>query len=135
MNTTLTHPEPQTQSTETGNACCVTPQQTVRPRADIYEQEDAWLVLLEMPGVDESGADVALEKGVLKITGEVAAFATEGFQKRYGGLCARRFERSFRLPEEIDASAIEAEVKAGILRVRLPKAAAALPTKIVVKAG
>ena len=41
----------------------------------------------------------------------------------------------FRLPEEVDTSAIEAEVKAGLLRVRLPKAAAALPTKVVVKAG
>lgn len=135
MSTTLTHPEPKTQTSQSPNASCATPQQTVRPRADIYEQDDAWLVLLEMPGVDESGANVAIEKGVLRITGEVAAFAVEGFQKQFGGLCARRFERSFRLPEEVDTSAIEAEVKAGLLRVRLPKAAAALPTKVVVKAG
>lgn len=132
MSTTLTQTEtPRQQTAERPQL----PKQTVRPRADIYEMDDAWFVVLEMPGVDESGADVSLEKGVLTITGEVAAFATEGYEPQHGGLSARRFERSFRLPEEIDTSAIEAEVKAGLLRLRLPKAAAALPTKVTVKAG
>lgn len=135
MSTTLTQPETNQQVTEQPSSRSAAPMQTVRPRADIYEVNDAWLIVLEMPGVDESGADVSLEKGVLTVTGAVAAFATEGYELQYGGLSARRFERSFRLPDEVDTSAIEAEVKAGILRLRLPKAAAALPTKVTVKAG
>lgn len=135
MSTTLTQPETNQQISEQPSSRSGAPTQTVRPRADIYEVNDAWFVVLEMPGVDESGADVSIEKGVLTVTGEVAAFATEGYEPQYGGLSARRFERSFRLPDEVDASAIEAEVKAGILRLRLPKAAAALPTKVTVKAG
>jgi HSP20 family protein len=135
MSTTLTQPETNRQITENSSRRPASPIPTVRPRADIYEVDDAWLVVLEMPGVDEGGADVSLEKGVLTVAGEVATFAVEGYEPQYGGLSARRFERSFRLPEEVDASAIEAEVKAGILRIRLPKAAAALPTKVTVKAG
>jgi HSP20 family protein len=135
MNTTLTQPETNRQITENESGRKAAPMQTIRPRADIYEVQDAWLIVLEMPGVDESGADVSLEKGVLTVTGEVAAFAIEGYEPQYGGLSARRFERSFRLPDEVDTSAIEAEAKAGLLRVRLPKAEAALPTKVTVKAG
>jgi HSP20 family protein len=135
MSTTLTQPETNQQIPEQPSSRSGAPTETVRPRADIYEVNDAWVVALEMPGVDESGADVSLEKGVLTVTGEVAAFATEGYEPQYGGLSARRFERSFRLPDEVDTTAIEAEVKAGILRLRLPKAATALPTKVTVKAG
>lgn len=134
MNTTLTQTQTEVPRQQTGSPAPMR-KQTVRPRADIYEMDDAWFIVLEMPGVDENGTDVSLEKGVLTISGEVAAFATEGYELQYGGLNARRFERSFRLPDEIDTSAIEAQVKAGLLRLRLPKAAAALPTKVTVKAG
>jgi HSP20 family protein len=135
MSTTLTKSDSSLQNAEQQHTRSQAPQQTIRPRADIYEVDDAWFIALEMPGVDESGADVSLEKGVLTIRGEVASFATEGFAPQHGGLSARRYERSFRLPEEVDTSSIEAESKAGVLRLRLPKAAAALPTKVIVKAG
>lgn len=131
MNTTMT----QCESTNPTQACQQVRHQTFRPRADIYEVDDAWLIMLEMPGVDESGADVAIEKNVLTVTGDVADFDTGGYDHRFGDLAHRRFERSFRLPAEVDTSGVDAQVKSGILRLRLPKAAAALPHKVTVKAG
>jgi HSP20 family molecular chaperone IbpA len=131
MNTTLTPRETTDAASCSSDASC----QTIRPRADIYEVDDAWFVTLDMPGVDESGTDVSIEKGVLTVTGKVDAFDTEGWKRHLGQLEARSFERSFRLPDEIDTSAIEAHVKNGVLRLRLPKAAEAMPHKITVKAG
>lgn len=135
MNTTLTPCENATQDSDQATSECQVERQTIRPRADIYEVDDAWFIVLEMPGVDQNGADVSFEKGVLNVSGEVDAFATEGFEQRFGDFAARRFERSFRLPEEVDTSGIDAEVKSGVLKLRLPKAPAALPHKVTVKAG
>ena len=131
MNTTLSPCE----ATNDRTSECQVEKQTVRPRADIYETDDAWFLVLEMPGVDETGADVTIEKGVLSVSGEVDAFAAEGFEQRFGDFALRRFERSFRLPDEIDSSGINAESKSGVLKLRLPKAPAALPHKVTVKAG
>lgn len=137
MNTSMTQCE-----TNQSTTCCETETQpestnvtTSRPRADIYEADDAWLLMLEMPGVDENGADVAIEKNVLTVTGKVDAFDTEGFERQFGEFSAQRFERAFRLPEDIDTTGVEANVKNGVLQLRLPKAAVALPQKVTVKAG
>lgn len=131
MNTTLTRCESAGDTTMHGEA----PQRALRPRADIYEAEDAWFLVLELPGVDEQGTDVSLEKNVLSVTGVVEAFDTEGFDRHDGKFAGRRFERSFRLPDEVDTTAVEAHVKSGVLRLRLPKAEAARPHKVVVNAG
>ena len=108
---------------------------TVRPAADVYETDEAWFLILEMPGVDQHGTDVSMEKNVLTVRGEVDAFDTDGFEHKLGSFSLRHFERSFRMPEDIDRTAIDAEVKNGILRLRLPKVEAAMPHKVTVKAG
>ena len=126
MSNTLTQCDPHECRTETAAA---------RPRADIYEIDDAWLLVLEMPGVDEHGTDVSCEKNVLTVSGVADVFDTDGFDRQFGEVGPKSFRRSFRLPEEVDATNIEAHVKNGVLRVRLPKAEAALPQKVVVKAG
>lgn len=132
MSTTMTHNEQNSEQTALSKPAN---RHTVRPRADIYETDDAWLIALEMPGVDENGTDVSVEKGVLTVSGEADAFDTEGYEQYFKGFSARRYERTFRIPEEVDAAAIDAHVKSGILRLTLPKAEEARPQKISVKAG
>ena len=117
--------EPQLEEKQTG--------QVIQPRVDILESGDAWLLRAEMPGVDEHHAAVSLERQVLTISGAAELREPEGFERQFGSFGPRRYERSFRMPETIDRSGLEATVQHGVLTVRIPKAAEAQPVKIAVK--
>jgi HSP20 family molecular chaperone IbpA len=105
------------------------------PRTGIYEVDDAILVVANMPGVDESSVDITLEKNLLTIKGYVDAVVPEGYTLAYAEYEVGDYERSFTLSDEIDREHIEAEVKAGVLHLRLPKAEPVMARKIAVKAG
>ncbi len=128
MNTTLTR-------NDTSESPVVAPRQATRPKTDIYETEEAWLLVLDLPGADENGTDISIEKQVLTITADVETSVPEGFERVHTEFPPRHYERSFRLPEEVDTSQIEAIVKNGVLRLSLPKSTAARPHHITVKAG
>ena len=105
------------------------------PRTDIYEQNDGLVLVADMPGVDENGVDINVDRRVLTISGRVAPEAVENHRLAYGEYETGDFERSFNLAEEVDVDNIEATVKNGVLRLILPKSEAAKPKKITVKAG
>ena len=105
------------------------------PRTGIYEVDDAILVVANMPGVDESSVDITLEKNLLTIKGYVDAVVPEGYTLAYAEYEVGDYERSFTLSDEIDREHIEAEVKDGVLHLRLPKAEPVMARKIAVKAG
>lgn len=105
------------------------------PRADIYELEDRIVIVADVPGANEHSIDVTLEKNVLTINAYVDQPVKEGYTLAYAEYEVGDYQRSFRLSEEIDRQKIEAEVKDGVLRLFLPKAAEARLRKINVKAG
>jgi HSP20 family molecular chaperone IbpA len=105
------------------------------PRADIYETQDEIVVLTDFPGVDENSVDITLEKNVLTINGFVNETQPEGYSLALAEYEVGDYTRSFRLSDEIDREGIEAMVKDGVLRLRLPKAGPAKARKISVKAG
>jgi HSP20 family protein len=105
------------------------------PRADIYETDEAIVVVADMPGVDEDSLDITLEKGVLTLNGTVEPEAHEGYSLAYTEYRVGDYVRSFSLSNEIDQEAIEASLKDGVLRLTLPKITEARTTKIAVKAG
>lgn len=106
----------------------------LRPRVDLLESEESWLLRAEMPGVDEAHAEVTLERQVLTISGVAELQEPEGFDRHYGEFRPRRYERSFRLPQEIERGGIEAHVEHGVLSIRIPKGKEAQPQRIAVKA-
>ena len=108
---------------------------SVRPRLDGFASEEAYVVVADMPGVDESGVEITLEKDVLTIRGEAGWPAPESFEHSYVEFPRRRFERTLRLADEVDRTAIEATIRNGVLRLTLPKTAEAKPTRIAVTAG
>ena len=105
------------------------------PRADIYETEEAIVVVADMPGVDERSLDITLEKGVLTLNGTVEPEAPEGYSLNYAEYRVGDYVRSFSLSNEIDQDAIEATLKDGVLRLTLYKVTEAQTRKIAVKAG
>jgi HSP20 family protein len=92
------------------------------PAVDVVDKEKAYEVSAELPGMDESNIDVKFSDGMLTIKGEKKEEKEEkkkGYhlsERRYG-----TFERSFRVPDGVDADKIEASFKNGVLTVTLPK--------------
>ena len=105
------------------------------PRADIYETDEAIVVVADMPGVDGNSLDITLEKGVLTLNGTVEPETPEGYSLNYAEYRVGDYVRSFSLSDEIDQEAIEATLKDGVLRLTLPKITEVRTRKIAVKAG
>jgi HSP20 family molecular chaperone IbpA len=100
----------------------------VRPAVDICETEDGLTLVADIPGVNKSGLNVGIDQGILTIEGKAEA-------SRQAQALFREFElvnyyRQFQLPAEIDAEKIAAELKNGVLTLRLPKSEAAKPRRI-----
>lgn len=102
------------------------------PRFDICELENEFVLMGDLPGVVAEDLDIRYEKQELTILGKVAPRFAEAryFAAEYG---VGDFYRSFTIQELVDAEAIAAELKDGVLTVRLPKRPEVRPKKIAVK--
>lgn len=106
-----------------------------RPFTDIVETGDGVTLMLEMPGVAADDVDVTLEKRVLTIQGKVRPTSLDKLALAYAEYGEGDFERVFTMSDDFDPEKIEAEVENGVLTLKLPRAAAAQPKKITVKAA
>ncbi|MBI3866584.1 MAG: Hsp20/alpha crystallin family protein [Planctomycetia bacterium] len=105
------------------------------PAVDILETDQALLLISEMPGVDENGVDVTIEKNILTITGHVSDHVPAGFTVTHEEYGIGDYERSFTLPNEIDRNGVQAVIKDGVLKLTLPKVKQAASRKVAVTAG
>ncbi len=102
------------------------------PAVDIIEQKDYIILFADMPGVDEKTVDVTLDKDLLTIHGSVEQETHKGHRLVLSEYGTGDYERTFTVSNEIDREKIIASVKDGVLRLTLPKAAAARTRKIPV---
>ncbi len=105
------------------------------PRSDIYETENAVVVTMDLPGVEQNSIDITIEKNILTVNGYTAVESPEGYTLIFAEYEVGDFERSFRLSEEIDREKIDATIKDGVLILTLPKLDAAKSRKVKVKSG
>jgi HSP20 family protein len=108
------------------------PVTTFMPATDIYEAEDL-TVILEMPGVEKSNLNIHVEDGALNVEGRLDLAKYRGLQPLYTEYNIGHYSRSFRLSSKIDQSKIAAEMKDGVLSLKLPKVKEAKPRTIQVK--
>ena len=111
------------------------PRRVFRPDVDITEREDDTILIADMPGVDGRSLDITLEKNIITIKGRVEQEVPEGHRLVYGEYEVGDYERAFTLSDEVDKDRIQATIKNGVLRLVLPKAAAAKTRKIEVMAA
>jgi HSP20 family protein len=104
------------------------------PALDISERKDAYLVTVELPGVDADDLQVTMEDGLLTIQGE-RYFAHDSseqhfhrVERRYGA-----FRRAITLPAQVVAEQIEATADNGVLQILVPKTEEATPKRIQVR--
>ncbi len=103
------------------------------PATDIYERDDAVVVVCDMPGVDDKHVDITLEDGVLTILGYADTSAPSDHELVYRGYEPGTFRRAFTLGAEVDPDKIRAKIVNGVLRVELGKTERAQPRKIPVQ--
>jgi HSP20 family protein len=106
------------------------------PAVNTREADDAYYIESDLPGVRKEDISIDVHDNVLTISGErkVEKEREEDDFYRVESLYGR-FERSFTLPDDVDAEKIEAEAKDGILTVKIPKAKVIekAPRKIEIK--
>jgi HSP20 family molecular chaperone IbpA len=104
----------------------------VTPPVDIYENGDGLVVKADLPGVAKENLDVRVENGLLTIQTNPAR-ATGGGAPIYREYELVNFFRQFELSDKVDQQKISADLKNGVLTLKLPRAEETKPKSIEVK--
>src|SRR5215213_8805739 len=106
------------------------------PALDISERKDAYLVTVELPGVEADDLQITLEDGLLTIQGE-RHFAHDSSEQQFHRVERRygAFRRSITLPAHVMAEGIQASFEDGVLQILVPKMEEATPKRIQVRPG
>jgi HSP20 family molecular chaperone IbpA len=110
-------------------------QRTVLPAVDVFEDASGITLLADMPGVPKERLDVKVEADTLSIEGEVVAPTPEGLEAVYAEVRVPRYRRTFTLSRELDTAKVDANLKDGVLTLRIPKQAHAQPRRVEVRVG
>ena len=116
-----------------GNQQSASPLKLVPP-ANVIESETGYSLVMELPGVSASDVSIEMKENRLEVRGEKKIPETGESERlakseRRGGDFVRKFE----FASQIDADAISAEFKDGLLTISLPKSEKVLPRKIEIK--
>lgn len=99
------------------------------PEMDVYQSDSGFLVVLNVPGAAADSVNVQV------IGTELSVRAEQSPTTAHGDVALALFERRIELPSEVDASSATAELRDGVLEIRIAKSAAARRVKIAVNAN
>ncbi|MES9829567.1 MAG: Hsp20/alpha crystallin family protein [Candidatus Thiodiazotropha sp.] len=111
------------------------PQRSIRPNVDILEDETGITLRADLPGVTKEGLDIQVDNETLSIDGKAEIDMPEAMQALYADVRATRYQRSFSLSSELDGGKTEANLKDGVLTLRIPKCEQYQPRKIEIRNG
>jgi HSP20 family molecular chaperone IbpA len=106
----------------------------LRPPADVFEDANGITLLLDMPGVSKERLSVQTDKNTLTVEGDVQIAMQQGMEALYAEVHSTRYRRSFTLSGELEPDKTEANLKDGILTLRIPKRSELRPRRIEVRA-
>jgi len=105
------------------------------PLVDVVEDASGITLMADLPGVSNDKLTVRVDGDTLLIEGELAVEMPQGMEATYAEIQVPRFRRVFTLSRDLDTSKPDAQLKDGVLKLRIPKAEHAQPRKIEVKVG
>jgi HSP20 family molecular chaperone IbpA len=105
----------------------------LRTPVDIFETSESLVLVADMPGVSKDRLDVRVDGETLLLEGKVQFQLPENSEAVYADVRASAYRSSFVLSRELDTDKIQANLKDGVLTVRIPKHAALRPRKIEVR--
>jgi HSP20 family protein len=106
-----------------------------QPAVDIFETKDELVLAADMPGVPPDGVKIDLEGDELMIEGRVRSGEYDGLKPLHVEYGVGGYYRRFMLGETIDREKIKAQMKNGVLVLKLPKAERARARRISVEAA
>lgn len=104
------------------------------PAVDVEEDDDAYYVCIEVPGVQREDLDVEIDRDMVTVRGERRR-VSEGTKPRWTERTYGRFVRSFSIPSDADPDQVRAEFRDGLLTLTLPKREHARPRRIEISSG
>jgi HSP20 family protein len=102
------------------------------PPVDVEEEDGAYVIEAEVPGVNRKDVNIELVGNELTISGEIKEKERKGILRRQTRRVGR-FEYRVALPDPVDGDKIDANLKDGILTVRVPKAEQAQRRRVEIK--
>lgn len=104
------------------------------PSVDIVERDEGFTLTFDLPGINREDIGLHVKEGILTVKGDrPAPEASEEKHYAHYERPAGEFERSFRIPDHVDAGKIEAAYENGVLALTLPRKAEAQPRTITIK--
>ena len=104
------------------------------PPVDVMEDSTGITLRADLPGVPKDKLNLQIEADTLTIEGEMSIATPEGMEASYAEVGAPRFRRAFTLSKELAPDKVTAELRNGVLHLRIPKAEHAQPRRIEIKA-
>ncbi len=103
------------------------------PATDIYENDNEYILTLEMPGISKHDIEITLENDYLEILGKAGNPELEGYRVVEREFHLGDYFRRFQVSNLIEKDKIDAKIEYGVLRLTLPKSEQVKPRKIEVK--
>jgi HSP20 family molecular chaperone IbpA len=130
-DTNRTHDVATTQARNTAPA----DERTMIPRVDVFEDDAGITLLADLPGVPKDRLELKVDGDTLLIEGAIATPTPQDLQSVYAEIRVPRYRRAFVLSRELDPGKIDANLRDGVLNLRIPKQEHAKPRRIEVRAG
>lgn len=111
------------------------PRREVSPSATLRESEDGYVMRIGLPGVEDSDLQLTVEGSTLALEADTRYETPEGFQLIREECPPVCYKAVYEIPDLVQAEAVKAQLKDGVLIVELPKREEVKPRKIAVKAG
>lgn len=105
----------------------------IKPYTDIIHKDDAYYIVMDMPGTEMEKIDITVDKDVLTVEATTNYPSFEGknlLRSEFGNI---KYYRQFTLSDAVDREKISANLKNGVLTLKLPKAEALQPKKIQIE--
>ena len=109
-------------------------EQALLPPVDVIEDANGITLYADLPGVSRERLNLQVDGETLTIEGEVTFDVPPGMEATHAEVSLPRYRRVFALSKELDTQKLQAELKRGVLKLRIQKAEHAKPRKIVVEA-
>ena len=103
------------------------------PPVDVFEDGAGITLLADLPGVPREKLNIHVEADTLTIEAEMDLAAAPGMEVNHAEVGLARYRRVFNLSKELDATKVAAELKNGVLSLRIPKTAHAQPRRIEIR--
>lgn len=103
------------------------------PPVDVIEDGTGLTLRADLPGVPKDKLHLQVEGDTLTIEGELGISTPEGMEASYAEVSVSRYRRIFKLSKELEPGKVSAELRNGVLSLRIPKAEHAQPRRIDIK--